>query len=128
MNFFQSSPGFEPIHLINGFDFESIRNGIFVDIGGSHGAVSIEVAKRYSTLHCIVQDLPLATKDGTAHVPEELCDRVQFMEHDFFQPQPVKHADIYYFRWIFHGRYIFSPVHFREQACVTLPIGNKKNH
>lgn len=102
MNFFQSSPGFEPSHLIDAFDFESIGNGTVVDIGGSHGAVSIEIAKTYPYLHCIVQDLPLAVKDGAAHLPEELKDRIEFMEHDFFQVQPVKNADIYYFRWVFH--------------------------
>jgi hypothetical protein len=25
------------------------------------------------------------------------------MQHDFFTPQPVKDADIYLYRWIFHN-------------------------
>jgi hypothetical protein len=25
------------------------------------------------------------------------------MAHDFFTPQPVKHADVYLYRWIFHN-------------------------
>jgi hypothetical protein len=25
------------------------------------------------------------------------------MLHDFFTPQPVTHADVYFFRWIFHN-------------------------
>lgn len=28
--------------------------------------------------------------------------RVKFMPYDFFTEQPVKHADVYLFRWIFH--------------------------
>jgi hypothetical protein len=29
-------------------------------------------------------------------------DRITFMQHDFFKPQPVKDADTYFFRFIFH--------------------------
>jgi hypothetical protein len=38
-----------------------------------------------------------------AGIPEELRSRVSFMPYDFFTPQPVCGADVYFFRWIFHG-------------------------
>ena len=28
---------------------------------------------------------------------------IQFMKHDFFTPQVVKDADVYFYRWIFHN-------------------------
>jgi hypothetical protein len=37
------------------------------------------------------------------HPPPELSDRIQFMPYDFLTPQPVKNADVYFFRWIFHN-------------------------
>lgn len=36
-----------------------------------------------------------------ANLPEDVKDRVSFVEHDFFQPQPVQ-ADIYIFKMILH--------------------------
>ena len=36
-------------------------------------------------------------------VPQELSPRIQFMPLDFIKDlQPVKNADVYFFRWIFH--------------------------
>ena len=29
--------------------------------------------------------------------------RIKFMEYDFFTPQPIKDADVYLYRWIFHN-------------------------
>ncbi|MCJ1246390.1 hypothetical protein MMC30_003597 [Trapelia coarctata] len=102
MSFIRSDPGFDPKHLINGYDFASVGQGIFVDIGGSHGPVSIAVARAYPSLRCIVQDMPGTVKSGEAALPAELKDRVSFMAHDFWTEQPVKGADIYFFSWIFH--------------------------
>ena len=34
--------------------------------------------------------------------PPGLASRVEFMEYNFFTQQPVKNADVYLFRWIFH--------------------------
>lgn len=35
--------------------------------------------------------------------PEELADRVHYQVHDFLTEQPVKNADVYFFRAIFHN-------------------------
>ena len=102
MLFSQSSPALAHAHVIEGYDWSKVQNGLMVDIGGSHGNVSIEVAKRYPSIRCIVQDLPEVIVDGAKLVPPEVVDQVSFMEHEFFQEQPVKDADVYYFRWILH--------------------------
>lgn len=36
-------------------------------------------------------------------MPAELSTRVTFMAHDFITEQPVKGADAYLFRWVFHN-------------------------
>ena len=102
MSFIHSAPGFDPKHLVNGYDFAFTEQGIFVDIGGSQGPVSIAVARAYPNFRCIVQDMPGTIKSGEAALPAELKDRVSFMAHDFWTEQSVKDADIYFFSWVFH--------------------------
>jgi hypothetical protein len=55
-------------------------------------------------LKIVNQDLArqIATVDHDK-TPEDLRDRISFEAYDFFNPQPVKDADLYFFRWIFHG-------------------------
>ena len=102
MTFLHSDPGFGPQHLIDNYDFGPLGEGLFVDIGGSYGPVSIALAQAYPKLRFIVQDRPETADGGREQLPPELKDRVSFMAYDFFSTQPVKHADIYYYRWIFH--------------------------
>ncbi|KAI0520797.1 S-adenosyl-L-methionine-dependent methyltransferase [Xylaria bambusicola] len=73
-----------------------------VDVGGSHGSVAISIAERFPNIKCIVQDLPDTVTEGASYLPKHLRNRVTFMAHDFFKPQPVS-ADVYYFRSIFHN-------------------------
>lgn len=89
-------------HLVNNYDFGRINNGTIVDVGGSHGQVSIKIAEKFPQVKCIVQDLPDVIAGLDSHVPEELKGRVEGMEYDFLTPQPVKGADIYVLRWILH--------------------------
>lgn len=76
-----------------------------IDIGGSHGAVSIAMLKRSPSLKCIVQDLPAAIEAGEAKrqdLPENIKPRLEYQMHDFFDEQPVKDADVYFFRAVLH--------------------------
>ena len=40
---------------------------------------------------------------ASSQAPQDVSDRVTFMAHDFMTEQPVKGADAYLFRWIFHN-------------------------
>lgn len=102
MRFLNTGPDLEPAHIIDNYPWESIGHGTIVDVGGSHGDVSMAIAQRFSSLHCIVQDRAEVIVEGQARIPPSLTSRVSFMEHDFFLEQPVKGADVYYFRWILH--------------------------
>lgn len=102
MSFLQTFPGLETKYAVKAFDWGSLKNGLVVDIGGSHGLVSQDIAKAFPSLRFVVQDLPKVVEDAKAKLPEEFKDRVTFMAHDMFAEQPIKDADVYYFRWIFH--------------------------
>ncbi len=43
--------------------------------------------------------------------------RVQFVQHDFFQTNPVKNADVYWFRYIIHD--------WSDDYCVQILKGIK---
>ena len=89
-------------HLIENYDFGSIGAGTLVDIGGSHGQVSIALAQKYPGIKFIVQDLPDTIVGLESRLPKSLKGRISGMEHDFLTPQPIKDADIYLLRWILH--------------------------
>ena len=78
-----------------------------VDVGGSRGHVSAFLAQNFSSPRFVVQDLPATTAEigpATAYrLPENVKERVTLMEHDFFEPQPVREADVYLFRFVFHN-------------------------
>ncbi|KAF7861788.1 hypothetical protein EAF04_007671 [Stromatinia cepivora] len=103
MRFFQEAPGLEAHHLLEAFDFSSLKqDALFVDVGGSHGAVSISVARTFTNVRFIVQDLPVTIAKVAPKLPSDVQGRISFMKHDFFTEQPIKDADVYYFHWIFH--------------------------
>ncbi|OGM41087.1 O-methyltransferase [Aspergillus bombycis] len=101
MRFSHLHPSYHLSHLLDNYDFGTGECTI-VDIGGSHGEVSTEIASRYPQVRCVVQDLPKTIANWTMRVPEDLQDRVTCMAHDFLTPQPVHGADVYLLRWILH--------------------------
>ena len=101
MEYFQTAPGFEVGHVLESFDWDLVENGTVVDVGGSHGVVSIEVARKYPSLQFVVQDR--AEVINAVQLPEDVAGRVTLMPYDFFMEQPVKNADVYLYRWIFHN-------------------------
>ncbi|MCJ1378681.1 hypothetical protein MMC17_001780 [Xylographa soralifera] len=73
-------------------------NGIlFVDVGGGIGHEAIALKMRFPKLpgKFILQDLPQTVKD--LHL-----EGVEAMAHDFFKPQTIKGARVYYFRNVLH--------------------------
>ncbi|EGR46686.1 uncharacterized protein TRIREDRAFT_65711 [Trichoderma reesei QM6a] len=107
MRSFSHGEGYEVSYFVDNYDLSEVneRGGTFVDVGGSHGFVSVELAKRWKNINFIVEDLPKTIETA----PQPICDdktvaqRISLQVHDFFQEQPVKGADVYYFRWILHN-------------------------
>ena len=74
-----------------------------VDVGGGQGSVSMAIARAYPDLTFVVQDFENTVAEGQKNVPAELASRFTFIGHDFFDPQPVTDADVYFFRGVFHN-------------------------
>lgn len=102
MSFFYKMPGFETSHVIEAFDWLSLADGLVVDVGGSHGAVALEMVKANPFIRVIVQDLPEVIDSARDAGKHNLSNRVIFEAHDFFKEQTLQGADVYFFRMIFH--------------------------
>lgn len=100
MEFLQGAPPFSPRHLIENLGWSKETPKVMVDVGGSNGSIAVEILREFPLVKCTVQDLGVIIADASA--PEDLHDRLSFREHDFFKPQDVYGADVYFFRSIFH--------------------------
>jgi len=66
--------------------------------------MSIAIAQAHINLaKFTVQDYKHTVEEGAAQLPRELAGKVEFVPHDFFEPQPTKMADIYIMRHICHN-------------------------
>ncbi|KND89922.1 Sterigmatocystin 8-O-methyltransferase [Tolypocladium ophioglossoides CBS 100239] len=99
--------GYEVRHFVDSYDFSAVdeEEGTLVDIGGSHGFVCVDLAKRWKKMRFIVQDLSKTVDSAPKPICEDesVAERIQLQAHDFFKEQPVKGADVYFFRWIIHN-------------------------
>ncbi len=76
-------------------------------IGGNAGHSCVALAKSFPDIEFIVQDTPQVVEDGSKAVREnndtDISSRITFQAYDFFTKQPVKGAEVYLFRQIFHN-------------------------
>ena len=116
---FADGPSISPSLLAKGYPWSSIGNGTgtVVDVGGSKGNISVALAQIMPSLRFVVQDLGGALQGAKDIVPKEVAPRVEFMEHDFFNDQPIK-ADAFLFRMIFHN---WSDQHVIKILKATIP-------
>ncbi|KAL6231241.1 hypothetical protein BDW75DRAFT_220708, partial [Aspergillus navahoensis] len=90
------------------FPWASLGEALVVDVGGGVGGFVLQLLPAYPQLRYIVQDRAEVLQQAQEEIwpvegSEAVADgRVQFMEHDFFQPNPVKGADVYWLRGILH--------------------------
>ncbi|KAF5496807.1 O-methyltransferase sol2 [Colletotrichum siamense] len=73
-------------------------NGTVVDVGGGSGKVSITLAKTFPNLNFIVQDSADMHVAGQSLLTDDTRGRVTFMQHSFFDPQPVGDAAAFILR------------------------------
>ncbi|KAJ3578053.1 hypothetical protein NPX13_g2511 [Xylaria arbuscula] len=76
---------------------------VFVDVGGSMGHQCIAVRQRYPDLvgRVVLQDLP-ATIEKVKTNPLPGFEGIEVSPHDFFKPQPLQGARVYYMRNVLH--------------------------
>lgn len=76
---------------------------VIVDVGGADGTCIAKILEAHPELkasQCIVQDREKVV--ASAEKNENLPKGVQFSAHDFFTPQPIKHAKAYQLRAVCH--------------------------
>ncbi|KAI0045354.1 S-adenosyl-L-methionine-dependent methyltransferase [Auriscalpium vulgare] len=99
---------FPPSIFTEGFDWKSLKEGsVVVDVGGSVGAVALILAKAFPHLKYVVEDLEPVALDAqkfwAIQAPELVSSgQVTVQAQDFFQPQVVKQASVYFMRFILH--------------------------
>lgn len=89
--------GYEVSFFVDSYDFSEVdsKGGTFVDVGGSHGFVCVDLANKWKGMKFVVQDLPKTVASAPSPVSDDsqVAERVEFMAHDFFTAQSVKGAD-----------------------------------
>lgn len=85
--------GYEVGFFVGAFDLGEVdaRGGVFVDVGGSHGFVCVDLARRWKGVRFVCQDLAKTVESAPRPVCEDaqVAGRVEFAAHDFFTEQTV---------------------------------------
>jgi predicted O-methyltransferase YrrM len=95
-------PGYAIENIPTVYDWASLGSAYIVNVGGSRGQAAIELAKNFGDIKLLVQDTAKTIQGAASGVPEDLKGRIEFMEHEFLEPQTVK-ADVYFFRMVFRN-------------------------
>ncbi|XDG07411.1 hypothetical protein ABKA04_007026 [Annulohypoxylon sp. FPYF3050] len=122
MSAYSSGPGYAPDHFLSarGDLLSRLPQGSeFVDVGGGlgHFARALSQSGRCRGVNFVVQDLEkvvaragdlegahgLSARGGGEGNESEGHAKITFQAHDFFTPQPVKGAAVYFLRWILHN-------------------------
>lgn len=83
-------------------------NATVVDVGGSRGHFARDLVEMNPSFRVVVQDLPLvveglAEEFGGGGEGGGEGNQVTYQAHDFFEPQPVVGADVYFLRHVMHN-------------------------
>ncbi|KAJ6558826.1 S-adenosyl-L-methionine-dependent methyltransferase [Mycena vulgaris] len=98
-----------PSTILDAFPWASLPKGaVVVDVGGGIGSAALLLAQKHPHLRVIVQDLPEvaanAQKSWEVQFPEvNQSGQVTFEGHDFFKPQSVHNASVFFLRYIVHN-------------------------
>jgi len=98
------------------YPWETLGSATVVDVGGGVGGMSLDLAKRSPQLRFVLQDRAPVIQQAEIvwerEFPEALeTRRMKMMEHDFFI-EPIKFAEVYLFRYVFHD--------WPDDDCITI--------
>ncbi|KAI0014533.1 S-adenosyl-L-methionine-dependent methyltransferase [Xylariomycetidae sp. FL0641] len=82
---------------------------VVVDVGGSRGGLCEALVAKYPGIErAVTQDLPEVTEQSRATTAAAAADdddarrKLEYQSYDFFTEQPLRGADVYIFRCVFH--------------------------
>ncbi|KAJ7153303.1 O-methyltransferase [Mycena filopes] len=102
----QGTAAAEADTIFQGFDWGALPAGsVVVDVGAGIGSASMMIAKKHPELHIVLQDLAPTANGARVHWTQNFPEHnmVEFQGHDFFNPQPVKNAQVFLLRYIVHN-------------------------
>ncbi|KAF2209135.1 hypothetical protein CERZMDRAFT_87114 [Cercospora zeae-maydis SCOH1-5] len=88
--------------VVTRYDWKSLGPASIVDVGGSDGSLAAMLSRKHPNLNFTVQDLPRVEEDFKAQHYSDICGRIKFHAHDFFEPQPGK-ADVFLMKHVLHN-------------------------
>lgn len=94
--------------FVNGVGLKDLHSGaVIVDVGGSVGSCVLHLYKACPDMRYVVQDLEKQITAAAAfwqeRAPEAVpSGKVTLQAHDFFTPQPIKGASVYFLRVVIH--------------------------
>lgn len=97
-------PGWQPAAALEVFDWETLSpDAVVVDVGGGDGSFAVALAERFPGLkRIIVQDVSDVIEKSRVAIPEPCRGIVKPLVDDFFEPQTVKGAAVYFLRKLLH--------------------------
>ncbi|KAH8161426.1 hypothetical protein CIB48_g6828 [Xylaria polymorpha] len=110
--------------VLDAYDWKAAGTATVVDVGGSAGHDAVLLARKYPDLKLIVQDMPMVKPVFEADCPADVRDRVSFVEHDIYQPQPTQ-ADIYMLKLILHDYNESEAANLLKALTPSLRPGNR---
>ena len=113
------------VEVAGGYPWQSLGKAKMVDCGGSRGHVSMAVANVAPEMHFVVQDLPEVVSQAESRPPKQLENRIRYETYDFFTPQPIKDADVYFFRRIFHDWPDHKCIEILKNLVPSMKLGSR---
>lgn len=114
------------------YDFSKLASDepdriVLCDVGGGHGHSIVEILKAHPQIkpeQCALQDTA-AVVEYAKTSNQQLPAGVKFQVHDFFTPQPIKHARAYYLRAIAHDLSDINLVKVLKHIVVVMAPDSK---
>lgn len=109
-------------HLYD-FPWGELGNATVVDVGGGMGGFCLQLSHIYKNLNLVLEDRGPVIQQAQTEVwprenPQALAEgRIKFVQHNFFEENPVKNADVYWMRYIIHD--------WADDYCVKIFKGIK---
>ncbi|KAG6852821.1 hypothetical protein C0991_008915 [Blastosporella zonata] len=94
--------------FVHGAGLKDLTDGdVVVDVGGSVGSCTLHFCKAFPNLNYVVQDLDKVILAGEGFWKKNASEavssgKVKLQAHNFFTPQPVKGAALYFLRVVIH--------------------------